>query len=241
MGLGMEVKGREGTEGIRWEEISEQAKLIQVWRWLTDSETNLRTVRSKHEKQITELQHEKRELEIRVRAELEEKESILENMKELEEDNRELALNLKEALRADPRAEPRSVSKDPRIDQLIYRLKIVESEHDKAQDLTAQQLLDDQHEKQQQLEDLQKQNDALLHKITDLEEVLISKEELNSNYKIELDKLYQERKDLAKKSVLKEEEQSARLRLVDQFETKVELLTKQNQDLVKLNMKLKYG
>jgi len=28
----------------------------QVWRWLTDSETNLRTVRSKHEKQITELQ-----------------------------------------------------------------------------------------------------------------------------------------------------------------------------------------
>lgn len=36
-------------------------------------------------------------------------------------------------------------------------------------------------------------------------------------------------------------QQSARLRLVDQFETKVELLTKQNQDLVKLNMKLKYG
>ena len=70
----------------------------QVWRWLTDSETNLRTLRLRLGKEASlrreeSLEASKKKEKTRMELEMEER------VNELEEDNRALAFELKEALR----------------------------------------------------------------------------------------------------------------------------------------------
>ena len=66
----------------------------QVWRWLTDSETNLRTLRLRLGKEASLRREESEEATKKLK-----KEETKERVEELEQDNRALAFELKEALK----------------------------------------------------------------------------------------------------------------------------------------------
>merc|ERR1711974_24732 len=90
-------------EGVHaWLSLADADRLIQVWRWLTDSETNLRTLRLRVGKEASLRREESEEANRKREAAEEEKSKILEleeRVEELEQDNRAIAFELKEALR----------------------------------------------------------------------------------------------------------------------------------------------
>jgi chromosome segregation ATPase len=114
------MKIRFNKEGLVWDKLTQEDRLLQVWRWMSDSETNLRTLRIKTEKNANLRNNEREELEEQIDKyakkifELENENKTLENVHnemseevntlqarniEVEEDNRNLAYELKHALK----------------------------------------------------------------------------------------------------------------------------------------------
>jgi len=158
------MKIRFHKEGLVWDKLSLEDRILQVWRWMGDSETNLRTVRIKTEKhanlrineredsedqidkyakKIFELENENNNLET-TNIELQKKLNVLvdrqknleERNVEVEDDNRNLAYELKHALKeveqmdfdvGDEAAEEESV--ETKILELEQRIEHISLRH----------------------------------------------------------------------------------------------------------------
>jgi len=238
------MKLRFRKEGLPWDTLSLEDRLLQVWMWMCDGETNLRTSRNQSDKLNTQIQEETGRLETQLELERNKSSKLEEHLQntegrirevedrntEVEEDNRRLALSLRDSLAG-----------QPMLDSLLAKYQVL------VDDQALQRINNKQHAdtiKLNQANQMAAKERELIEyqdKIALLEIDLRNRDEINEKYKTELEKLFQERKDLAKKSLMKEEEVSASLSAGEEAKSRLCQMETLNHQLVKENMKLKYG
>merc|ERR1712087_620631 len=92
------MKIRFRKEGLDWSKLTDQDRILQVWRWMVDTETNLRTSRIKTEKHANFRNNEREELEDQITKYTKQIYQVETENKSLQTRNMELNQKLKEVV-----------------------------------------------------------------------------------------------------------------------------------------------
>merc|ERR1712013_25162 len=231
------MKIRFKKEGLAWDKLGQDDRLLQVWRWMSDSETNLRTLRIKTEKhanlrnnereeleeqidkyakKIFELENENKDHEVYKSMMTEKMNNLQMRNTEVEEDNRNLAYELKHALKEVEHMDCDQTNEEPNEEEVIEQ-KLFELENRiediclrhketklKYKEKLSLQKMDFEH----RIEGLERQLGITKHELKTQAETLQAELEHGAELEKQLKNAYNERIEMAKKCLEKDDEVS---------------------------------
>lgn len=277
------MKMRFSQEGVTWAKLNKDERLLQVWRWMSDSETNLRTARlqggkvtnaNKDESKMIEQELERTKLNFKHLEEkveklkeykkmseernieleedirnlqednknlVEENNNFQEDNRSLEDDNINLAINLKVALEElDEDKEERLFKQmEEKLEAFDTRMEAIVEGHRQTKQKYKEKLALQKMDFERQVDDLERKLKTSELSLQVTKESLEAERKHSEAVQNELNKAHEERIEMAKTCLKKDEEVSITRRDIEEAEDKINLVTKKNKQLLEEILQLK--